>query len=179
MILKKDIWIQKQTSAVKTHTPTTLIQNGDDKIYDSASSYNYDDHDEIFRSGHPLINAHSKDTTQLAKKQSSHASEYDADIETNTIAPKGSLARKKTDADGSHTNHDRGSNSTLTCKTKHYFRSNTPWYTKTSYQKYKSKRCYWNHDLNSIVIVEGDTVNEYALLYTQLRTPTPTATNTL
>ena len=68
---------------------------GDDEKNDS---YDYDD--EMFHGGHRLIKAHSKDTIQLAKNQSSH------DIETNTIAPNESLARK-TDTHGTHNGDDR------------------------------------------------------------------------
>ena len=93
-----------ENKTVKTHTPKTTSINkggssvtftqavGDDKVYESASGYDYD---EIFRTGCQIINAHSKHTghtTQLAKKQSSHASNYDSDIETNTI---GSKSKKK------------------------------------------------------------------------------------
>ena len=194
----------QETKTGETHTPKiTSIKKGgprvtftqavgDDEKYDSASSYDSDD--EIFRRGPRLIKAHSEDTTQLAKKQSSHTSNYDTDIETNTIAPKGSLARKKTDPHGSRSSHDRdrGSDATSTKRStisaatgygtpKHHSKKSTKpkMLLKMHSMGYESDD--WHHDLNSIVIAEagpGDTVGEYALLYNQLRTATLTATKT-
>ena len=163
---------QTQTKTVETHTlkiksikkGVTFTQAvGEKEKNDSARSYDNDG--KICRRGHRLIEAHGKDTTQLPKKQSSRASNYDIDIATDTIAPKERLATKKTDPHGSRGghDHDRSSDGTSTKRSTVLTVTGKLHHRKVQF-KTVIKNAWWDmNKMNSIVFAEGGKGGDYIL----------------